>query len=183
MSLGKKRGAIEKWSGGVLMVKEVNADGSDLSSPDSFSELSYVKSAKYQSSQAKEKVQDETGNTVATLFNEREAMITGNFLQSDKDLQDFLESTVADKYYAVYAYRGIVNGNYQELYCPICQFTPMYEDEPGTRQPAFEIEVLKNEAAITIDYADLPSGHHGATSTDVVIAAGAYRQVVETAVT
>ncbi len=182
MAMDKKAGAIVKHAGGVIMIKEVNADGTDLSTPDTFKLLSFIDDGAGLSDKSPiEKQTDETGGVIKTTYGDREVIVDGMFMQSDKDLLDFLVDGCRNKYFAVYRYEGIVNKNHQEFFYAIGMFTPQVELKSGAKLLPFEITMLKNESDITILNAALPAGHHLGGSTDVVIPANKYYVSVETA--
>jgi hypothetical protein len=181
MAIGKKKGGIVKWAGGLMMIKEVQSTGADLlGTADTFKSLSYIKTAKIAYAVDSEELTDETGKFVKLLENTESCKVTGNFLQSDGDLITFMTSGCRGKYYALYRYEGVVDGKHQEFFFPLVQFKPSLELESGTKQPAFEIMCLVADAEITIDTLVLPTG--AKTTADVVIPAGTYFKIVETAV-
>lgn len=179
MATGKKAGAIVSQSGGLILYKEVNSDGSDLATPDTWHPLGYIDDGTGPTDKTPiEKHTDETGGVVKRSLGDREVMLEGTLMQSDKDLIDFLTDTARDKYYALYRYEGKVDGKEQEFFFGICQFTPQMELKSGAKRIPFEATVLKNENAITILALNLPS--EAKTSSDVTIPAGKFYVIVET---
>lgn len=180
MSLALKADAIKKWFGGTLMVKEIDPDGTDLTSPDTFKSLSYIEEGEVVDETAVEAYRDETGEIVSLQEDNRDITLKGNFAQSDYDLLDFLVNTCRNKYYAVYRYLGVANGEHIEMFFGICKFKPQLNLKAGTKKPPFEIYVLNNPSAITIAAPGLPN--LAKTTAEVVIAANAKYKIVKTAV-
>ena len=180
MPIGKKPGAIVDNSGGITMIQECTYAGALIGT--TYLLIGYLEDGTGWSDKTpRNKKIDETGGVVKSTLGDREVMIEGSFMQSDKDLLDLLGDSCRDKYYSVYRYEGIVNEYHQEVFFGVCQIVPQIELKAGAKSIPFQIEVLKNSIAITIEIADLPS--HAQTGADVVIASGAYYKVVETAVT
>jgi len=175
----KDKGAVVTKGGGNVWYKEVNDDGSDLGTPDSFADLGYIESWDLQDDTEREETYDEAGELVKSEEMDRTIKITGNLMQSDKATLDFLKETVRGNFYAVYRYEGIVNGKYQEALFGICQFKPMVGLASGTKRPPIEITVLKNESALTsVDISGV-TGNHASTIT---VPAGEYYAFAETSV-
>lgn len=181
MSLGKKRSAIVKLSGGEIWLKEVKSDGTDLQVPGAWFSPGYIQESELKDEFKESKVPDETGSIVRILHDSREVSIVGIFEQSDKDLLDFLRKGCVDKYYRVYHYQGIVDDKHQELFFGICQLTPGVSLKSGTKRPPFTINVLKNDTAITVATADMPAIKKA--TAEVAIDANEFYDIAETAVT
>lgn len=183
MSLGKDKGAITKYGGGVLKVVEVNDDGSALSPAGSVEDLGYVDEIGVKRAETgRSKVTDETGNTIKVLRGSIDEGLSGFYLQSNKDLTDFLDAAI-DKYYQVYykmSPTDDVNGKTQELFAGIAQISSAYEIKAKARKPALEIDFLPVESDVTIDTTAL-TAYGAIASTDVTVAAGTYKTIVENA--
>lgn len=151
----KDKGAIKKFGGGVIRIREVSDDGVTISAVDTaYHDLGHIISHKFQDITPLEDIFDEAGNQVASDEGNRVVKITGILMQTDKETFDIAKDTRGN-FYRVYVYNGIVNGKYQEDFCGICKITPMVDvDYPGAR-PTFEISVLKNDAALTIGTTEL----------------------------
>ena len=187
----KDKGAIRKYGGGVLRIREVSDDGQTISASDTgYSDIGYIQSHKFRDFTPLEDVPDETGSVVASEEGQREVKISGVLMQTDKEMFDIAKDT-RGKFYRVYLYEGIVNGNHKEIFFGICRIAPMIDvDFPGGRTP-FEISVLRNTLAITISTTELntikisgdayPKTPHAGSET-VVIAADDFYTIVETAV-
>lgn len=168
MSIGLKKGGIGRWKPGHLMVKEVTAAGVDLTVPDTFKKLGYIKSAKLSDAFNVEEVKDERGLIVRVIESDRVVKVTGNFMQTDKDLIDFLTSSCRDKFYAIYKDNGIVNGFNQEIVFGICQFKPGADLEGQVPNPAFELICLCNDEILSIT---MPTGAHATGPVSIPIEA------------
>jgi len=143
----KDVGTVKKFSGGVMLVKEVKDNGGAVAA-DAWVNLGYIQESNTQDNTDMEEYQDETGNTVASEPTIRLVKVTGLLMQSDKATLDFLKDTVRDKFYALYKYEGITNGKYQEIFYGICKFKPQIDLAAGVKRPPFEITVLENDLAI-----------------------------------
>lgn len=186
----KDKGAIKKFGGGVIRIREVSDDGATISTVDTtYHDIGYLASHKFQDNTPLEDIFDEAGNQVASDEGNRVVKITGTLMQSDKETFDIAKDTRGN-FYRAYIYNGIINGKYQEVVCGICKIAPMVDvDYPGAR-PTFEISILKNDAALTIGTAELGTiavGSDGypkcATTVVQTIAAGDFYTKIETAVT
>lgn len=186
----KDKGAIKKFGGGVIRIREVSDDGATISTTDTaYHDIGYIQSHKFQDNTPFEDIYDETGGQVASDEGNRVVKITGTLMQTDMETLDVAKDT-RGLFYRAYVYNGIINGKHQEIFCGICRVSPMVDiDYPGAR-PTFEISVLKNDAAITIATAELATiavsadaYPKRATSTTLAIAANEFYTIVETAVT
>ena len=172
------KGFVSKYGGGILKVREVD-DAGAYTSGDTYV-LGYLETTSIKYEKPKEDINDETGNTIKTLFGNAAVGMTGVLMQSGANILDFLRDSTEAKYYQLY-YKmtptGDLNGVTQELFAGIAVITPKFELVSGTRRPPFEITFLKNDAAITIETPDTP---YGCVETDTVtIAAGKYYEIVE----
>jgi hypothetical protein len=172
------KGFVTKYGGGILKVREVS-DAGVYTSGDTYV-LGYLETTTIKYEKPKEDINDETGNTVKTLFGNAMVGLTGVLMQSGANLLDFLRDLTEAKFYQLY-YKmtptGDLNGITQELFAGIAVITPKFELVSGTRRPPFEITFLKNDSAITIT---TPDSVYGCVETDTVtIAAGKYYEIVE----
>jgi len=181
MALGYKEDAIAQHGGeNGIEVKNVNADGSDLGSPDSFTPLGYLEDATPKDDTPKTKKSDETGSIVKVLEGIREVGLDAILMQSGADEMNFLVKDSRGKFYAVYRDNGIVDNKHQEIFYAICMIANKYDVKSTDKVIPITVDVLKNKSAITITAANLPTSAH--TSSDVTIPAGEYYKIVETAV-
>jgi len=181
MALGKDKGAITKYGGGVLKVKEVNDDGSDITPAGTVQDLGYVDEISVKRNESsREKIYDETGKLVKVNRGTIDEGLTGFYLQSNKDLTDFLDAAVSGYYQLYYKMSptGDVNGKTQELFVGIAQISSAYEIKAKSRKPALEIDFLPCESAVTIDTTAL-TAYGAEASTEVTIAAGTNKTIVE----
>lgn len=188
-SPAKDKGAIKKFGGGVIRIREVSDDGATISTTDTaYHDIGYLQSHKFQDDTPFEDIYDETGGQVASDEGNRVVKITGTLMQTDKEALDVAKDTRGN-FYRAYIYNGVVNGKYQEVLCGICRIAPMVNvDYPGAR-PTFEISVLKNDAALTIGTAELgsiavsgDSYPKCATTATQTIAVNDFYTVIETSI-
>ena len=170
----RDKSAIKKYNGGKIYVKEVEEDGTDLGTPDTFTDIGYVQESSILDTRDKEEERDESNAVVSTSDTNRSVIFSGLLMQSDLKTLDFLSKNCESKFYAVYylSAENIQSAEVQEIAFGICEIKPNLELVSGTRRPPFEITALKNEAEITISA--LPAI---ATATSFVIAAGGYYQI------
>lgn len=172
------KGYVNKYGGGILKAREVD-DAGTFSSGDTYV-FGYVQETKPHYEKPKEDINDETGDTIKSVFGNATTGLTGTFMQSNTTLLDFLRDSTEGKYYQIYykmTKTGDLNGVTQELFAAIGVFTPKWELVSGTRRPSFEITFLKNDAAITIT---TPDSVYGSVETDTVtIPIGKYYDIVE----
>jgi hypothetical protein len=173
---GKNAGAIKKWSGGEMWIKQVNADGTDLASPDSFRSLGYIEQGKFSDITETEDYPDETGEIIASVENTRTVTIEALFMQSSKEILDFVGDECRNKFYALYRYEGIVAQKHQELFFPLVKVTPQIQLEAGTKRPPFKATALKAPAAISLVVTAIPAKAEG----PIAIAKDKYYSIVET---
>lgn len=185
----KDKGAIGKFGGGVIRVREVSDDGQTISTTDTaFHDIGHIQSHDFADDTPLESVYDETGQEVASDEGNRTIKITGILMQTNKEALDIAKDT-RGKYYRAYVYNGILDGKHQEVFLGICRIKPMFSlSSPGKRTP-FEITCLKNEAQIVISTTELGTlsissdtyPKCGTGSTQTIPAAECYL-IVETAV-
>lgn len=183
MAMSKKKGAINKYSGGKLLLLELTSGalaGTEVAGD--WIDLGYVESSELMDETPEETFADETGNTVDTDYGDRTVKYSGNLMQSDKDLLDFLKETVRGKYYSLYHYQGVVNSKDQEIVAAVCTVKPIVQLASGTKRPPFEINILKNDSAFAyggVGEAALPTDAKASTAS---VAADKYYTILETAV-
>lgn len=175
MAITKDKGSIRKYGGGELWYRGVSDDGQTPSG--SWGTLGYVGESKLSDVTETEGFNDETGNQVASIEANRVVKFSGLFMQTDKEMIDFLKTTVRGNFYSIYHNGGTLNGKTQEIVYGICTIKPQVEIATGVKRIPFEFTVLKNEAAISsIDVSSIT----GVKVTTPTIAAGAYYIVSET---
>ena len=183
MAQAKKRGAIKKFSGGILKYLPITATGPTGSEAyDEWIPLGYIQESTLSDVTETEDIVDETGDIVETDYQNRIIKLTGTLMQTDKDTLQFLKETCRDNYYSIFHYQGSVNGFHQEVIYGLCMIKPQVIVASGTKRPPFEITVLKNEAVYAYGGSgetDLPTDANVASTA---IAAGLYYVIDETAV-
>ncbi len=129
-----------------------------------------------------EDIPDETGQTINTTEGVDTVKLEGMFMQSGKNLLDFLRDNTVNQYYRVY-YKATptaaLNGNTQELFIGIAKLQRMMDVKANTKRCPFEFTVLENATAIVVDEPDVAFG--SVRATDVTIAANEYYHITETA--
>lgn len=176
ISTTQDKGAITKYGGGKMWVKEVNDDGTDLAIPDTWHLLPYIEKSTFTITANNEDYKDETGEVIASVESDFNVKFSGIFLQCDKATLDFLAKEVKGKFYAVIVKRGTVNGKEQEIAFGIAKFKRGFTDETGVRKPPFEFIALKNTGS-TISISTPPSG---VSATSFSIGVGEYYDIKET---
>lgn len=174
----KDKGAIVKFGGGVLKVREVDEDGA-YTSGDLY-DLGYIQDAGIRFVTEEEDVPDETGQVVTTIQQADVVKLEGIFMQTNKSMIDFLRDKTIGKFYQVY-YKSTktagINALTQEIFCGIVKIKRMIENKANTKRMNFEMTLLSNPTAISIT---TPNSVYGAIETDTVsIGAGNYFEVVE----
>lgn len=178
MPLTRDKGAITRYGGGVIKLREVQDDGSNPGL--TVEDLGYVQETTLTDVTDIEIVTDETGAQVQSFDGNRRVSFTGILMQTNKDLIDFLKDTARGKYYQVYyKANSNVNGKVQEIFFGICRIKPQIELSSTNRRIPLEINVLKNETQITV--ADANSVY-GSTTPSATIPAGAYYVITETTI-
>lgn len=175
----KDKGAIVKFGGGVLKVREVDEDGA-YTSGDLF-DLGYIQDAGIRFITEEEDVPDETGQVVTTIQQADVVKLEGTFMQTNKSLIDFLRDLTIGKFYQVYyksTKTGGINALTQEVFCGIVKIKRMIENKANTKRMNFEMTLLSNPTAISIT---TPNSVYGSVrSATVTIGAGEYFNITET---
>lgn len=127
-----------------------------------------------------EDIPDETGGTVISLEQPDVVKFEGMFMQTNKNMIDFLRDRTLGAFYEVY-YKGTktggINALTQEYFLGIAKIKRTIDVKANTKRINFEFTVLKNESAITVQEPDQVYGSIAAT--DITIAADTYFTVVE----
>jgi len=177
MALGKDKGKIVKFGGGVLKAQLVDDAGG---TPTTIYDLGFVDEVGLTYTSETEDRQDETGNTVASLPGDTKVKLTGVFLQTDTELLDFLRDNTIGYYYRIYhkmTAKNAMNGKTQEFFGGIGVVKPMFEIKSKTKRIPFEINFLKNDSAISMTGLTTALGSAADTAT---VDAEKYYELVET---
>lgn len=184
----KDRGAIATKGGGTIRIKEVNDDGSDLSTTASVYDIGYLQETTFRDNTTETIINDETGDQVQVEQENRDVSIEGILQQSDKLTLDIAKET-RGKYYALYKYNGVKNGKHQEVFFGLGRINPSFEVKymGGTTPFKFTATKLISAVSIAASVASAsPTAGAGSwgsyTSATVSIAAGDYYTIVETTV-
>lgn len=175
----KDKGKVIKFGGGVLIVREVSDTGA-YTSGDLYN-LGYINDVGLKFETSTEDIKDETGATIASLETDDVVKVEGLFMQTGKDLIEFLRDKTVGKYYQLFYKMSPTNqmdGTTQELFCGIVKIKRMIDVKANTKRIPFEMTVLNNDTAISIT---TPQAIYGsAVSATVTIDANTYFEVVET---
>lgn len=184
LSITKLKSGINTKGGGVIRVKEVNEDGSTISGAPVV-DLGYLKDTNLSDKTPSEDIKDETGLTITQELGDREVMVSGTFMQSNKEVLDIAEEC-RGKFYSLYRLNSRPGSlTAQEIFYGVGTITPQFEVKfPGGEIP-FEYKAGALQSAVSISGTALtssPTAGFGAyTSSTVTIPANKFYKVVETA--
>lgn len=178
----KNKGAVNSKGGAVIKIKEVNDDGSDLSTPGTIYDIGYIKESGFKDVTSNEIKKDEAGDTIRKIDTDREVIIEGVLMQSDKSTLD-LAKEVRGKFYALLKQNGLKDGKQQEVFFGVGEIDPNFDVKyPGGETP-FRFVASKVNSTLTIAAASLTATLWNAfSSATVTIAKDDYYTIVETAV-
>lgn len=178
LSISRDRGAIHSKGGGIIKVKQVLEDGSDLTVTASVVDIGYIQDSEFNDATPLTDVKDETGATVTQEEGDREVSVKATLMQSDSEVID-LAKQVRGNFYLLYKYNGLVDGKHQEIFFGVGKITPQVNLKfTGGRIP-FEYKASKLASTLTVSTASLAALGAHATQT-VTIAADDLYTVVET---
>lgn len=184
LSITKLKSGINTKGGGVIRVVERNEDGTVIAGAPVI-DLGYLKDVTLSDKTPSENLKDETGLTITQELGDREVMVSGTFMQSNKEILDIAEEC-RGKYYSLYRLNSRPGSTTaQEIFYAVGTITPQFEIKfPGGELP-FEYKASAVQSAVSISGTALtssPSAGFGAyTSTTVTIPANRFYKVVETA--
>ena len=143
-------------------------------------DLGYINDTGLRFETETEDIPDETGQVVTSLEGNDTVKLEGIFMQSNKDVLDFLRDDTVGKFYQVY-YKATptaaLNGLTQELFVGIAKLKRMFDVKANTKRIPFEFTLLKNEAQIDIAS---PDSVYGSIETSTVnILAEKYYAITE----
>ena len=178
----RDRGAFSPKGGGIIKVKEVNDDGTDLSTPSTIYDLGFLQETTFADSTPTDQFKDEAGDTVQTIEGDRSVTVVGTLMQRDKAILDMAKEC-RGKFYAMYKYNGIVNGKHQEVFFGIGKVDPAFEVKLQGGTVPFKFTAMKTPAAIVIASASLTASFWNTkTTTTVTIPVDDYYLICETTV-
>jgi len=185
----RERGAINPKGGAIIRIKEVADDGAELGTVlGSVYDLGYIQETTFKDNTPQTTLNDESGDAVAVIDENREVVIEGVLMQSDKNILDIAKE-VRGKFYALYKYNGIKNGKHQEIFYGVGKFDPGFEIKYMGGTVPFKYTAMKLSSAVTIAASlanAAPTGGGGAwggyVSATVIIAKDDYYTIVETTV-
>jgi hypothetical protein len=177
----RQLGATKWW------IKEVNADGSDLSPADTYAQGWIRAEHEFSISVRTETRADEGGNT-HTLAGTREARLTLTLAENHAGAWNFAQSALLQgKHFAIVIQRvgpergGNHAGKYEYQFFPLCQLAGDLSSRlPGTDlQLVFTVKPVPASRSVTLNGTTLP-GYDGAAGGTVTVAAGDFAsQIVE----
>lgn len=178
VDLAKSLTAIRKKGALNWAYKRVNADGTDLTSADTWHDGVYRKSSEIGFDQALETDELEDGSETDGEDGPFKGDLQITSAQDDANTMKFLKDEVQGKYFAVIMHRGKGKDNKElEIFIPIVRIARSYSSVSGTRKPVIKMKYLYNDAAVTP--ATVPTWAK-ALPAAFVCAAGGYFAPVET---
>lgn len=174
MAVGRTPGAIRKLGSGYAWYQEVNADGTALTSPDTWHLFPIISSSKLTDKTAREGVYEEDGFRYMIDGN-RDAEISGESLQSDDDFLTFLTDTTRGKYYAFVKElnRVLVGGDYQYVVCAAGTFDPSIDVSFPGRTVPWQYVPIRMTSATTVTLTGI-TGAKGSIASSTTVDADAY---------
>lgn len=148
--LGHNPGVISPLGGGFFWMQEVNSDGSQLGSPDTYHEFGIIKDSEIHDEYPLQEYPDERGfefyaRTVRKVY------VQGTTYQRDVGTLTWAPVDTNGKFYSIIkqvSYQK-VNGLYQYLYAPICQIDGTMTFKTLGNDVPFKFVATANEAAFT----------------------------------
>jgi len=178
LNITRDKGAIRKYSGGILKIQEVLESGADTSPRSAVVDLGYIEESGWKRDTPIDDVFDETGNAVTQEFGNTTVTFTCTLMQTNKGVLDIPKETF-NKFYRLYKYEGEVDGSHQELFMGVGKVSPTMEVKYPSGRIPFEYKASSNSSAITIDSTGVSLlGAHA--TAPVTIASGDYYTIVET---
>lgn len=178
----KDKGGFNPKGGGIIRIKEVNDDGSDLTTPGTIYDLGYLQETTFRDMTPTTEFKDEAGDTVQTIEGDRSVQVEGTLMQRDKLTLDIAKEC-RGKFYALLKDNGVVNGKYQEIFYAVGKIDPAFEVKLQGGTTPFKFTATKIASAVTIASASLAASFWNArTSATVTIPANDYYLIIETQV-
>jgi len=178
--------AISSKGGGVIRIKEVNSDGSDLTTTASVYDLGFLEETTYLDKTEEILKRDETAEVIDREEGNRDVIVQGTLMQNDKLTLDMAKET-RGKYYAMLKQNGKTKGKQQEVFYGVGIIDPSFEVKFVGGTTPFKYTALKLASTVTIAATVAsagPTAGAGAwgayTTATVTIAALDYYTIVET---
>lgn len=146
----KLKNAISKFTGGTIWIKEVQASGADLATPDTWVPLGYFKKSNFKDDTVLEDDYDSSGAYLPTDGN-RKLTFDITFMQRSGKEFVLTTQTAAGKFFALMfeASREQIAGKYQYIYMPICRFTKSIEWDAPSREIVAKVVMFENSTSLT----------------------------------
>ena len=144
-------------------------------------DLGYINDTGLRFETETEDIPDETGQTINSVEGNDTVKLEGIFMQSSKNLLDFIRDNSVNVFYRLY-YKASptagINVLTQELFVGIAKLQRMMDVKANTKRCPFEFTLLKNETAIVIAEPDVQLG--AVKTTDATVGAEEYYIITET---
>lgn len=186
LSISKLKTGINTKHGGVIKVREVNEDGTSIVGAPVV-DIGYLKEVGFSDKTPSDDVKDVSGQAITQELGDREVMVTGTLMQSNKEVLDIAEEC-RGKYYSLYTQNSRPGSlTAQEVFFAVGTITPQVELKFAGGEIPFEYKASAVQSAISISGASLTgsgtAGFASYTTTTVTIPVNKYYKVVETSVT
>lgn len=148
--IGLNSATITPIGGGKLFLKQVNSDGTDLSTPDTWHAAFIIKDSELDDNNPFKEFPDERGD-VYYAPTSRKVSLTGTTYQRDVGSLTFSPTDAYGNYYALFKQMSDtkVNSLYQYLFAPIIQVEPVLKFKTLGNDIPFKFVFNNNEAAVT----------------------------------
>lgn len=184
LSISRNKAGINTKHGGYFKAIEKNEDGTPIVGAPVI-DFGFIKDITLTDKTTSEDIKDVTGNTITQDLGDREVMISGTLLQSNKEILEIAEEC-RGKFYGAYVLNSRPGSlTAQEMFYGVGTITPQFDIKfPGGEVP-FEFKASSLVSSMSISGVALTgsgtAGFGAYTSTTVTIPANRYYKVVETA--
>lgn len=175
----RDKGGYNSKSEARIIIHQVNADGTELTSPDGYWDVGYVDSEELKDTTPLTPKYDCSGGQYGTDIGNREIKFSGTLGTRHKAVLDMAKQTRGNYYLILVGAGALALGTVtainQEIFA-FGQVTPQFDVKLTGGDTPFEFIALRNESAITISAASLTAtgtagwGAH-ATATVTIAAA------------
>jgi len=144
MSAIRKKGALN-WA-----YKRVNADGTDLETPDTWHDGVFRKEHDYNFDTPFDEEALEDNSQATPEYGITKFDVTLKSAQDDADLEMFLITETEPNFFAIIMERGPNSLAKDKVsFIPICKIAKSYQSKSGDRKPDIKIKGIVNASAIT----------------------------------
>lgn len=146
---------IQSKGGHHMDYMEVNADGTPLTTPDTWHSMPYRSKSDNDFKAPKKAVNDEGGAVIKNSDDNEDSTLTVTSLQDSAKLEKFIKYESRGKYYAIFMDCGpTADGARKERFIPIVEFERSYKASAPGRTP--DIKMLQIATPDDITPASLP---------------------------